>query len=115
MPEKMRELWNKEMNFEQDVFPNWRQVAETYFTNAIAGEAGELCNASKKRKGGGTNNYEISKEEMLEEAVDVFIYLIIYSEYLGFSYDDFAQALEDKINKNWQRKEDGKVSKIKIE
>lgn len=110
---KMKELWKSELNFEDRAFPNWKNLPETYWTNALAGEAGELCNASKKRRGGGTNNYKISKDEMLEETVDVYIYTILLVSSLGYTYEDFKNMLQSKIEKNYGRLEDGKVVGIK--
>lgn len=70
---------------------------------AIAGEAGELANLAKKlwRKRWGWDPGDLT-EEMKKEAADIYIYLIHFSDAIGFDLDE---AAEEKWNEVKQRKE----------
>jgi len=94
-------------------FPKWRTVHKTeaekhiYWTNALSGEVGELCNGSKKHhrflaKWAGKNlNREEYKEYASEELADIFIYLVLYTDILGI---DFSKAVRDKAEVNWKKR-----------
>jgi len=76
----------------------------TYWTTALAGEVGELCNMIKKmqrvEKGGldGGSSYtakDITKEMLKEEIGGIAIYLDLLAAQLGISLED---AIIDTFN-----------------
>lgn len=78
-------------------FKTYKNVPLTYWTTALAGEIGELCNMIKKMErvshGGidGGSSYTASSitREMIEEEIGgVFIYLDLLSGLLGISLED---------------------------
>jgi len=72
-----------------------------YWSNAIAGEAGELCNLVKKHYRDGDYQYEAMKEEI----ADIFIYIAITArDILKF---DLEAAVLSKIEKVKQRRKVG--------
>ncbi len=101
----MSDRWNKVIEFNDIYFPGWRKNKEPiFFSNALAGEVGEVCGLVKRFYGGGTNNRTIPlPSEMLEEAVDVFIYLVLFCESLTCNELDFDRVFTRKIKKLEQR------------
>ena len=61
------------------------------WTNALAGEVGELCNKSKKCKRDKWDNYDLLKEEV----ADIAIYVDLVANYFGF---DLEECVKDKFN-----------------
>ena len=101
----MNERWNEIIKFNDQYFPGWRKNKEPiFFSNALAGEVGEICSLVKRFYGGGTNNRTMPlPSEMIEEAVDVFIYLVLFCESLTCDENDFDTMFEMKIRKLRQR------------
>ena len=99
----MTEIWDKILAFNNKYFPNWKSTEEVFYSNALAGEVGEVCNTIKHRAGGGTNVSSPSEYELLEELADVFIYMELLIELRGHDITTFAGVIEDKIEKNRQR------------
>ena len=98
----MKEYWNKILKFNDKNFPNWRQqvkgiTSSVYFSNALAGEVGEICNMTKHMVGGGTNRHEVNRFDLALEIVDVFIYLVLLTEGIGFGLQEFDIAFNDKL------------------
>lgn len=93
------ELWEDVIKFNDKHFPNWRDIILVYYSNALAGEVGEVCNLVKHKVGGGTNNDNPSEEKIIEELVDVNIYLILLAERLGFDHKKFVNQFYKKLVK----------------
>jgi NTP pyrophosphatase (non-canonical NTP hydrolase) len=101
----MTELWHKLNQFQIKYFPGWRATSEVYYSNALAGECGEVCNMVKHRAGGGTNKNNPSDYKLLRELADVFIYLFLLVEYHGHDITSFIRVLDEKIDDNAARME----------
>lgn len=99
-------IWNRIIEFNDRWFPKWRTIEPIYYSNALAGEVGEVCDAIKHMIGGGTRKID-EKTAILDaakEAVDVTIYLILLLERLGFhGIDNFEQVFEIKMEENEER------------
>ena len=86
----MKNEWKRIIAFNDKYFPDWRENFELIFcSNALAGEVGEICNKVKKLYGGGTNHNKdtIIPYDLLEECVDVFIYMVLLYEQAGGGTD----------------------------
>ena len=59
---------------------DWRTEDLRWLTNALAGEVGELCNSTKHLYGGGTHRVDVKPADLLREAADVFVYLVMVVE-----------------------------------
>lgn len=88
----------------QEGFKTYDNVPITFWTTAIAGELGELCNMIKKlerAKVGGLNSghtkkvEDISTDDLAEEIGGVFIYLDLLASRLGI---DLEQAVIKTFN-----------------
>lgn len=101
----MEELFNLVLKFNNKYFKNWKNVEDVYYSNAIAGECGELCNLVKKLNGGGTNNNNktLSKEELFKECADIFIYLSLFLMKNDISSNEFKEIIISKISQNYKR------------
>ena len=97
----MNDWWSEVIKFNDAYFPGWRMNREPiFFSNALAGEVGEVCGLVKKFYGGGTNNPKMPlPSEIVEEAVDVFIYLVLLSECLEHDELGFDTVFTKKIMK----------------
>jgi len=98
--------WKKILEFNDKYFPNWREVDLIYYSNALAGEVGEICNLVKKSIGGGTNKRSVCEEEIAIEGVDIFIYLTLLLERLGISRERFKEIFDFKMRVLVRRMED---------
>ena len=69
----------------------------TEWTNALAGEVGELCNIVKKTRRGwdGDPNIEDLKQDIGYELADIIIYADIIVSKLGI---DLGEAIREKFN-----------------
>jgi NTP pyrophosphatase (non-canonical NTP hydrolase) len=105
---KSEEIWKKVVEFNDKYFPDWRKRQVVEMSNALAGEVGEVCNSVKHLIGGGTNKTPINKAKILEEMADVEFYKIMLIEVLGFSEENFANMIEDKLKENVRRMEERK-------
>ena len=104
----LHDTWKKLLAFNRKYFPKWRATKEIYYSNALAGEVGEICNAVKHRDGGGTHKTQVTNDKLLEECADVFIYLHMLVEKLGCNNERFAEVINKKIQKNILRVESQK-------
>jgi len=99
-------LWDDIIEFNDEYFPQWRKNRDIiFFSNALAGEVGEICNLVKKLYGGGTNNdlqFAVHEDKIKKETVDVYIYLVLLLEALNTDEKNFKKLFDDKmtINKN---------------
>jgi NTP pyrophosphatase (non-canonical NTP hydrolase) len=97
--------WDEIIEFNDRFFRGWRDTPLVFLSNALAGETGELCNDTKHLDGGGTHRVQPSKSKMVEELVDVFVYLVLFAEVLGYDEQRFRLALQDKMFENRRRVE----------
>ena len=95
----LTEQWAQIVAFNDEIFPGWRDTALIYWTNALAGEVGELCGDAKRMVGGGTNRAKPvpTKAKLAEELADVLIYAVLLAESEGMDEAAFAQAVADKV------------------
>jgi NTP pyrophosphatase (non-canonical NTP hydrolase) len=100
------EVWKEIIYFNEKYFPDWRNSQEIYYSNAIAGEAGEVCNTVKHRTGGGTNKSYPDNYDLLIELADLFIYIELLVEKLHVDNTLFAGIIRDKIEVNIKRMEE---------
>jgi NTP pyrophosphatase (non-canonical NTP hydrolase) len=108
MSDVLKEMWELILKFNNKHFPKWRSREPIYYSNALAGESGEVCNAVKKWHGGGTNLHLSHRDlefKILEECADVFIYMVLLIETLDYSRIDFEQAFNDKLEELIDRME----------
>lgn len=118
MVETLDDAWFAELEFQdgQERFKDWRKWTYSFLTNALAGETGEVCNLAKKLDGGGTHNVgKYKPADLHEELADVFIYLCLTAERLGLDARGLAQAVADKVKKNYERMEDAPREARRIE
>ena len=101
-------VWTDIVAFNDIYFPDWRKTHLLYWTNALAGEVGELCGDSKKLVGGGTHRKKPmpSKKKMMNELADVFIYTVLLAESEGVEQADFCKLVNNKMKENKRRMED---------
>lgn len=95
--------WSEIIEFNDQYFPNWRKTHPVFYSNALAGETGEVCNLTKKLAGGGTKKNKVNPSDVSEECVDVYIYLVLLLESSGFSKEQFEQAFKAKMEINKAR------------
>ena len=91
-----REIWGSITEFNDNYFTDWKTRHPVFYTNAIAGEVGEMCGITKKMAGGGTH-FNKTEPKLIEESVDSLIYLVLLLESQGYSPDDFRRAFWDKL------------------
>lgn len=100
-------------DFSRAAFPRFWQIADErdlvlrleFLSNALAGEVGEFANIVKKiaRRelyGGEGKGLGEAREELEEELIDVFIYIMTVAALLGF---DLEKAYLAKLEKNKER------------
>ena len=102
--------WVQITDFQNEFYPGWRtEKPRLLFSNALAGEVGELCGVITHLDGGGTNNNKYTNDMILEEAVDTYIQLVLLLARSGFEQIDFERAYTIKFSKLrarlWARKE----------
>ena len=88
----------------------WMETNLMFYTNALAGEVGELCNTTKHSYGGGTNPSKIGlspeyyQKEMLAELADVMNYIAIITMRMGLTLDDLLKAQNKKLDEVFERR-----------
>lgn len=95
----MDAVWDEVNQVSDSTFPGWRSVHLLYWSTAIAGEVGEFCNLAKKREEGGSRAAEVTKDALVEELVDVYIYLQKTVECLGTGRSEFSAMVRAKLAK----------------
>jgi NTP pyrophosphatase (non-canonical NTP hydrolase) len=98
-------VWDEVLTFNCIHFPFFRDVDEIYYSNAIAGEVGELCNMIKHRAGGGTNKKKPSNHDVMLEIADIFIYIELLIEKYGLDVETLANYVKLKTKINYERME----------
>lgn len=96
-------IWKMLKKFNDEHFPGWRKTPLVYYSNALAGEVGEVCNLTKKLTGRGTKQEPIEDGKLIEEIADVEIYKILLLLRMGYSEQDFITAVLRKNRKNIHR------------
>ncbi len=69
-------------------FPDCAKWEEAHWGNALAGEAGELCNIIKKRHRGWKESDNISDEEVGKEIADIICYCDLLAGKVGLRLED---------------------------
>jgi len=95
--------WNEVIEFNNKHFPEWDKREIIYYSNALAGETGEVCNKVKKFYGGGTHKEKITKRDIVEECVDVYVYLVLLVETLGYDEFMFLNTFDGKLQELYRR------------
>lgn len=99
----MKDEWECVINWNNKWKLGWKDVNPVFFSNALGGECGEILNAVKHLVGGGTNKSKYSSTEeiiskILDESVDVWVYLVMLLSKLGLSYEDLSKSILHKVN-----------------
>lgn len=68
----------------------------SYHIQQLMSEIGEVLGADKRWKSHRNDKYD--KEEKLEEIADCFVVLMNVAMFSGFSGEDLASAIEEKLN-----------------
>lgn len=103
----MDELFRRIEKLNNMHFPYWKDLPRVFYSNALAGEVGEYCNKIKKNMGGGSKQEKFTDEQLLEELADVFVYLSLAAQNLGYGSFGFEHAVHlklDKVNKRMETK-----------
>lgn len=96
-------FWDVILEFNDKHFPDWRSRSPMYYSNAMAGEVGEICNLTKRIEGGGTNDKAFSKGDLVEECADVLIYMTLLLDSMMIDEDAFQSWFDSKIKILYQR------------
>lgn len=104
MSSEMDGIWDRVNAVSDKTFAGWREVSLLYWAISLAGEVGEFCNLVKKLEEGGPRAQGITKEGLVEELVDVYIYLQKTVESLGTSREGFAREVLAKLAEVESRK-----------
>ena len=110
---ELGDIWKRIVDFNDIHFPEWSHEDLRLLSNALAGEVGELCDATKHFYGGGTNPELVGKEtpeHIAEEAFDVFVYLILLLGADGYGLSRFCHVADKKLDVLYARMA-GKVGK----
>ena len=91
----IKSLQDEFLEFQLNVFG---QREANFFSLELCGEAGELANLEKKIW---KASRKVSKEELSDEAADVFIAVMNYANSRGI---DLASAVENKMQKIYEKK-----------
>ncbi len=105
------EVWKEIVVFNDEHFPDWRFWDWRLTSNAMAGEVGEVCDATKHAYGGGTNSDsgKITRKDIAKEVFDVLVYSILLIGAMGYSKEEYLQICKDKLLILYQRMEIRKV------
>lgn len=90
------------------VFPQCKEWSLAEWSNALAGEAGEVCNLTKKMaRDDGTRNRKKDLEELGKEIADVVCYASLLASACGFDLEDITIQKFNEVSKR-------KDSKIRL-
>jgi len=89
--------WKEITEINDQKHPGWRKKHPVWFSNALAGEAGEVCEAIKHMYGGGTNKKTVVPKDVAFEAFDLYVYMVMLLESLGISCADFDKISKEKL------------------
>jgi len=102
----IKRMWRAIEQFNDKYFPNWRNRDLVFYSNALAGEVGELCNEVNHLYGGGTKKHidkDINTFKARIESVDVFIQLVLFLGAQGLDASDFECYFNMKMSKIEER------------
>ena len=91
----MKHLQQFQKEFDATHFPHWKAVPYDekllFLATALAGEVGEFANLVKKRhreKVAGKDYHALYQQEIKEELIDVFIYVLILGNLLEMDIEE---------------------------
>ena len=87
----LKNLRKANLQRDKEAFKHIHRWDGVDWSNALAGECGELCNKTKKLKRGD----DIPLWALKEEVADILIYLDIFANHYNFTIEE---ALIDKFN-----------------
>ena len=90
---------NRQRNSEY--FADCKEWLEVDWGNAIAGEAGELCNMIKKRRRNWKESDRIPDEDLGKEIADVVCYLDLLANKLGLSLEEIVRNKFNEISNRY--------------
>jgi hypothetical protein len=82
-------------SFQNDFYPDWKEKPRLLFSNALAGEVGEVCGVVTHLDGGGTNNRKYTEQEVLHQCVDSYVQLVLLVLRSGFTEKDFDREFQN--------------------
>lgn len=82
------------------LFPNIRKEPLIYWTNAIAGEVGELCNITKKIVRGDKDVHYVRKD-IEKELADIVIYIDLFCGILNLDIEKIVKEKFNEKSKLW--------------
>lgn len=101
------EVWREIEIFNDTNFPDWRTWDWRITSNALAGEAGEICDGTKHAYGGGTNSAtgKITRRDIAKEVFDVFVYSVLLIGAMEYTKEDYLEICKEKLLTLYQRME----------
>ncbi len=75
-------------------FPQCEMWSEISWSNALAGEVGELCNLTKKRQRGDI----VHEDELGKEIADIVIYADLLASSMGFELEDLIRQKFNEVS-----------------
>lgn len=95
-----KKAWQAIADFQQKFYPTWLSddKPRLLFSNALAGEVGEVCGVVTHLDGGGTNNRKYNERMVLHQCADTYIQLVLLLEKSGFTYADFEKEFWKIMN-----------------
>jgi NTP pyrophosphatase (non-canonical NTP hydrolase) len=110
----MDEVWQEIVVFNDQHFPEWRNWDWRLTSNALAGEVGEVCDATKHAYGGGTNSTsgKITRRDIAKEVFDVQVYSVLLIGGMGYSRQEYIDICKEKLLVLYQRMETRKTKSV---
>ena len=107
MTKSIDQIWEEIVIFNDTHFPDWRTWDWRLTSNALAGEVGEVCDATKHAYGGGTNasTGKLTRHDISREVFDVFVYSVLLIGGMGYSKDEYIRICEEKLRTLYNRME----------
>lgn len=105
--DRLATMFARQINFQQFLGkpvsdkPQGEEVAKT--AAAIIAEMGEVLHAYQGWKDWRKQIPQVNREDLLEEVVDLWHFIINFTLYLGFSDKEVFDAFLKKNCKNWER------------
>jgi hypothetical protein len=102
-----KEQWQTIAEFQQKFYPTWLSddKPRLLFSNALAGEVGEVCGVITHLDGGGTNNRKYTERMVLHQCVDSYVQLALLVMKSGFTYSDFEKEFWNVMSELYDRLE----------
>ncbi len=108
------EVWQEIETFNNQHFPDWRTWDWRLLSNALAGEVGEVCDATKHAYGGGTNSTsgKITRRDIAKEVFDTFVYSALLIGAMEYTKEDYIEICKEKLLILYQRMEVRKTKSV---